>query len=591
MATRQSPYPNLGADGNVVNQNNYAPPPQPYQMPHSQPYSAQHQQPQSGQPHQQQPYHNAGAGGQTGQSYQPPPPQQQYYQEQQQGYGDNTNGGNGKYSQDYGDKTQKFDAIKPKFNDIFFAIFFVAQMLGFIAVAVLVLRAVNVRADSLGNPGNSITLNLSTSYLLACIAGAGFVFSIILLGIVRAFVQICLLLSVILSVAYAVYLWIEKFWSGAIIFSIFAVISVIAYFPMRKRIPLSKALLLFVLKIASESPVPPTNCVQGIRVLTCPVCAEHHPSVYIIAMVGCLVQAAYSVFWSFVVIATYQKYHPGTAASSTSGGQPSQATMIGLIVFECFNFFWVSQFITNYTLTINAGVYGAVYFGGFDAKSVTWGAFKRASTYSIGSIAFGSLVVALLDLIRAGLSILRSYEEGQGNGIAALIICCVQCCMGCIAGLVEYFNRYAMIEIALYGKAYIQAAKDTWNLFKDRGIDALVNDSLVNSIWTFGSFAVGALCSAAAYLYLTLINPSYVQNNSSVRAAVMGYAFVIGFFICTYLDVVVDPFSHALGYGALSSGVSTIFVGLGEDPEALAERDPALFQTIAQAYPQVTTSV
>lgn len=33
--------------------------------------------------------------------------------------------------------------------------------------------------------------------------------------------------------------------------------------------------------------------------------------------------------------------------------------------------------------------------------------------------------------------------------------------------------------IALYGKPYIQAAKDTWRLFKDRGIDALVNDSLV----------------------------------------------------------------------------------------------------------------
>ena len=32
---------------------------------------------------------------------------------------------------------------------------------------------------------------------------------------------------------------------------------------------------------------------------------------------------------------------------------------------------------------------------------------------------------------------------------------------------------------ALYGKPYIQSAKDTWRLFKDRGIDALVNDSLV----------------------------------------------------------------------------------------------------------------
>lgn len=37
------------------------------------------------------------------------------------------------------------------------------------------------------------------------------------------------------------------------------------------------------------------------------------------------------------------------------------------------------------------------------------------------------------------------------------------------------------IEIALYGKPYIAAAKDTWRLMKDRGIDALINDSLVGT--------------------------------------------------------------------------------------------------------------
>lgn len=41
-------------------------------------------------------------------------------------------------------------------------------------------------------------------------------------------------------------------------------------------------------------------------------------------------------------------------------------------------------------------------------------------------------------------------------------------------------RSYAYIEIALYGKPYIQAARDTWRLFKDRGIDAIVNDSLVS---------------------------------------------------------------------------------------------------------------
>ena len=43
--------------------------------------------------------------------------------------------------------------------------------------------------------------------------------------------------------------------------------------------------------------------------------------------------------------------------------------------------------------------------------------------------------------------------------------------------------------VALYGKPYIEAAKDTWRLFKDRGIDALINDSLVG-MSTFGLLEV-----------------------------------------------------------------------------------------------------
>ena len=34
--------------------------------------------------------------------------------------------------------------------------------------------------------------------------------------------------------------------------------------------------------------------------------------------------------------------------------------------------------------------------------------------------------------------------------------------------------------VALYGKPYMQAAQSAWHLLRDRGIDALVNDSLVS---------------------------------------------------------------------------------------------------------------
>uniref|UniRef100_A0A0K3C446 Protein PNS1 n=2 Tax=Rhodotorula toruloides TaxID=5286 RepID=A0A0K3C446_RHOTO len=488
---------------------------------------------------------------------------QQYYQ-QSQGAGGQKPPPQAPPPQNGAGMEGKFDDVKPKFNDVIFALLFLAQLGAFIAISVISLRALPASEGSVGlgqSGGTATTLNASTAWLLAIISGTALVLSILLLVLVRLFTKIilelCLLLAVAMSIGYAVYMWVERYWSGAIIFTIFAVISILAYPGMRRRIPFSKALLLFVIRVA-----------------------KFHPSVYVIALIGTTLTAAYSAYWAISVVAIYQKWSPNAEGASTSGGTPSSGAVIGLMVFAVFNLYYTTQFLTNLFLTTEAGIFGAFYYGGRDAKKVAWGAFKRASTYSFGSIAFGSLLVALLDLLRAFFQILQSYESGQGDIIGAAVACVAQCCVGCIAWAVEYLNRYAYIEISLYGKAYIPAAKDTWNLLRDRGITALINDCLVGNIWTFGSYAVGGLSSLFAFVTVKASNPSYIQGNSGLVACITFYAFAIGFFIC-----------HSLGYAGLSSGVSTVFVALAHDPEVLAERDPQLFETIRRTYPHVLNPV
>jgi len=296
-----------------------------------------------------------------------------------------------------------------------------------------------------------------------------------------------------------------------------------------------------------------------------------------------VIQAAYSVWWAFTVVAAYQKYSPDSASGcQTTGGSCGSASLIIAVIFMVFSFYWTTQVISNVSLTTLAGVYSGAYFNANSQKiaHAIRGSFRRAMTYSFGSICFGSLIVALLDLLRAGVRILQAQASDSGDIIGSVVACCVQCCVTCIRGLVDYFNRYAYIEIAMFGKSYINAAKDAWNLLKQRGIDALVNDCLVNNIWTFLSLAAGALCSVFAYVYLHTVRPSYIADNSNYYAIILLYAFIIGFQIC-----------HSLGYVALSSGVSTIFVALGEAPQALQEKDPELFEYIRQTYPQVVTPV
>lgn len=118
---------------------------------------------------------------------------------------------------------------------------------------------------------------------------------------------------------------------------------------------------------------------------------------------------------------------------------------------------------------------------------------------------------------------------------------------------------------------------------------------------TLLSLASGALGALAVYLYLHILRPTYIENNSSLYAVAILYRYVKSvrfehadarkltlswhsFGICFQI-------THSLGYVALSSGVSTVFVALAEAPGALAQKDPELFGYIQSTYPQVVTPV
>lgn len=462
---------------------------------------------------------------------------------------------------------------KKRINDPIFLILFILTVLGFAALSGIALNGW-ISNGGLGGglgrqgaqTGTAVTLNRSAVYLLLLITAAAVLLSAIYLMLARAFTRILmhvtLVLSILLNVGICIYYWITRYYSGAIIFTIIALFSILAYWGYRARIPLAALLLQVVMDVS-----------------------KHHLSVYVVAFTALLVQAAFGVWYVFTVIATYAEWTPSSPACNAQTSC-SSGKVAGLIFFETFAFLWASQVIGNVALaTLAGGPYGCWYYfgpkgsyGGEMPKSPTVSAFGRASTLSLGSIAFGSLIVTLLDLLRLILEAVRNSASQDDNPIGACLACCAACFVGCIQNLVEYFNRYAYIEIALYGKAYIPAAKDTWRLFKDRGIDALVNDSLVGMTLTWGAYVIGLLSSLFAYLYLRFTSPSY-NADGQYTAPLLLFSFLVGLQCSLTMS------------SAIEAGVSTIFVGLGEDPQVLQSRAPELFGMIASHYPHVVQGV
>ncbi|KAG8983031.1 putative choline transporter, neither null mutation nor overexpression affects choline transport [Tulasnella sp. JGI-2019a] len=473
-----------------------------------------------------------------------------------------------------------YERFKPRkrVQDVAVLVLFLATFIGFVVISALALRSW-IKQGGLGGgvggsaTGTSVTLDSHTAYLLLLATGVAFVFSIIYLMLVRTFTSVImkatLILSVILNIALAAYMWVTKYYSGAIIFTVVAVISVLCFWGYWSRIPLATLLLQVVMDVAN-----------------------HHKGVYVVGVLGLIAQAALSVWYVFTVTATYAKWTPGNPSCNTLGGSTNgivtgatrcgSGTVAGLVFFETFAFLWTSQVVANVCLaTVAGGPFGSwYYFGprqdGNMPAHPTRSAFVRASTLSLGSIAFGSLIVTVLELIRLLLN--AAQNNSSDDPITAILACCASCLIGCIEGMVQYFNRYAYIEIALYGKPYIAAARDTWNLFQDRGIDALVNDSLVGLTLSFGGYIVGILSALFSYVYLRTTAPSY-NGDGQYTAPIILFAFLVGFTCMATLASTIE------------AGVSTIFVGLGEDPQILAQRAPALFGAIAARYPRVVQGV
>jgi hypothetical protein len=189
----------------------------------------------------------------------------------------------------------------------------------------------------------------------------------------------------------------------------------------------------------------------------------------------------------------------------------------------------------------------------------------------------GSLVIAILDFLRLLCSVARQQEGGSGNFVADCALCILGCILSLIQWAAEFINRYAFSYMALYGDAYIASAKQTWRLIKDRGIDALINECLINPVLSLGSTFVGVCSAFFAYLYLAYTNPAY-NTNGGFTAVILLYAFLIGTQVCACVIV------------PLTSGIDTFFVAAAWDPETLMRKHGNLYGRMVEVYPHVSRS-
>jgi choline transporter-like protein 2/4/5 len=127
-----------------------------------------------------------------------------------------------------------------------------------------------------------------------------------------------------------------------------------------------------------------------------------------------------------------------------------------MIAFLCFGMVWFVFFLqasNNYVVMVTAATY---YFNSSreETGSGEMGtAFRYAWINNFGSLAFGSLIIAIIFTIRViAYYVCKKAEKMSGDNAAIRCIsCAVQCFLKCLEEIIEYINKAAYAFMAISG--------------------------------------------------------------------------------------------------------------------------------------------
>lgn len=285
---------------------------------------------------------------------------------------------------------------------------------------------------------------------------------------------------------------------------------------------------------------------------------QHNPAILVIGIIIFIAMAAFMAFWVAQFVYLYSI--PGETIAIPDAPPKFNQKVRNLMYFQVFALFWVTSFMTAVYQVVIAGGMATWYFSrdlnGPNGGSPAFRSFGRALSFSFGSLAFGSLLLASVQFVNFVLTMTKKVN--RTNKVVVFIISCIQCLLSCVQRLIKFVNQFAYIYIAMHGENFCTSAKNCFNLVSRNMFTAVIVD-------LFGEFVllVGKLLGTALVTLFTVGICHHVGRPISPVTVTIAAFFAYRIF--------------ALFAKIVHVGVDTIMVCYLEDLER--NREGALYMT------------
>merc|ERR1712072_635018 len=218
--------------------------------------------------------------------------------------------------------------------------------------------------------------------------------------------------------------------------------------------------------------------------------------------------------------------------------------------FWLFGYFWVTQFIAALGEMVLAGAAAAWYFRELPdrpaVKQPLTSSLKRALKYHIGSVAYGSLIIAIVKMIRAIVAYIQAKcnkaagKAGAIGKMVKMVLCLIQSCLWCMEKCMKFINRNAYVLIAIHGISFCTAAKRSFFLIL-RNIARIGAVAILSTIFLFlGKMFVCGVPTAVA-MYILVMNKSTAVDAPATPLAVTAIiCYLIGSSMMAVYGMTID---------------------------------------------------
>ncbi|XP_014369456.2 choline transporter-like 2 isoform X4 [Papilio machaon] len=247
-------------------------------------------------------------------------------------------------------------------------------------------------------------------------------------------------------------------------------------------------------------------------------------------------------------------------ASCHFTGLDGPHSIVYLHLVNLLGFFWTMFFISGVADMMLASTFSTWYWTtnkkNLPFFTLTAGIY-RTLRYHLGTVALGSLIIAIVRVIRVILEYIDHKIKKFDNSFTRCILCFCKCFFWCLENFLKFINKNAYIMCAVHGKNFCSSARDAFSLLMRNIVRVVVLDKVTDFIFFLSKLLISIGVGFAVY-YLLQVN--YLYEVTRGERLHHNYIPAVILSVATYLICTIF-------FNVYSMAVDTLFLCFLEDCE------------------------